>query len=145
MHAVIESLRLPKRQIFLAIPVNTVLYGCETWTLKADHRRKLTSFYHKSIRRILGISMHRVDKDHIKNEHIRNIFGVADIHDELQIRTFRWLGQLARQPDVTATKRLLSAWIAILVAAEHRTLLPTQPLSARRDTMHDPWSRHHDR
>jgi hypothetical protein len=37
---------------------------------------------------------------------------IADIHDKLQIRTFRWLGQLARQHDVTATKRLLSAWIA---------------------------------
>jgi hypothetical protein len=70
--------------------------------------------------------MHRVEKDHIKNEHIRNLFGVADIHDELQIRSFRWLGQLARQPDVTATKRLLSAWIATLVVAEHRTLLPAQ-------------------
>jgi hypothetical protein len=101
-----------KRQIFLAIPANTALYGCESWALKAHHRRKLTSFYHKSIRRILGISMHRVEKDHIKNEHIRNLFGVADIHDELQLRPFRWLGQLARQPDVTATKRLLSAWIA---------------------------------
>jgi hypothetical protein len=56
--------------------------------------------------------MHRVEKDHLKNEHIRNLFYVADIHDELQIRNFRWLGQLARQPDVAATKRLLSAWIA---------------------------------
>jgi hypothetical protein len=52
--------------------------------------------------------MHRVEKDHIKNEHIRNIFGVADIHDQLQIRTFRWLGQLAQQPDDKGTKRLLS-------------------------------------
>ncbi len=25
-----------KRQTFLAIPVNTVLFGCESWALKAD-------------------------------------------------------------------------------------------------------------
>jgi hypothetical protein len=56
--------------------------------------------------------MHRGEKDHIKNEQIRNLFGVADVRDELQLRTLRWLGQLARQPDVTATKHLLSAWIA---------------------------------
>jgi hypothetical protein len=56
--------------------------------------------------------MHRVEQDHIRNEHIRNLFGVSDIHDQLRLRTFRWLGQLARQPDVTVTKRLLSAWIA---------------------------------
>jgi hypothetical protein len=60
---------------------------------------------------VLGISKHRVEQNHIRNEHIRNLFGVADIHDQLQLRTFRWLGQLARQPNVTATKRLLSAWI----------------------------------
>jgi hypothetical protein len=101
-----------RRMIFFAIPGNTVLYGCESWALKADHRRKLTSFYHSSIRRILGLSMHRVEQDHIRNEHIRNLFGVADIHDQLQLRIFRWLGQLARQPHATATKRLLSAWIA---------------------------------
>jgi hypothetical protein len=84
-----------KRQIF-----------CESWALKTDHRRKLTTFYHRSIRpRILGISVQLVEQDHIRNEHIRNLFGVADIHDLLQIRTFRWLGQLARQP----TKCLLIA------------------------------------
>jgi hypothetical protein len=44
---------------------------------------------------------------------IRKVFSPrADIHGQLQIRTFCWLGQLARQPDVTVTKRLLSAWIA---------------------------------
>jgi hypothetical protein len=100
-----------KLLIFLAVPVNTVLYECESWALKADHRRKLTSFYHRSIRRILGICMRRLEQDHIRNDYIHNLFGVADIHNQQQIRTFRRLGQLARQPHVTATKRLLFAWI----------------------------------
>jgi hypothetical protein len=47
-----------KRLICLAILVNTVLYSCESLALKADHRRKLISFYHTSIRCVLGISMH---------------------------------------------------------------------------------------
>ncbi len=55
--------------------------------------------------------MHRVEQDHIRNEHVRNLFRVASIHDQLQLRTFRWLGQLVRQPDVAATKRILAAWI----------------------------------
>ena len=99
-----------KKLIFLAYPVNTVLHGCESWALKAQHINKLQVFFHRSIRRILGINMHRVEHDHIKNEHIRNFFGVADIIDEIRLRQFHWLGKLGRQPDSLPTKRLLSAW-----------------------------------
>jgi hypothetical protein len=99
-----------KKLIFLAIPVNTVLHGCESWALKAQHINKLQVFFHRSIRRILGINMHRVEHDHIKNEHIHNFFGVADIIDEIRLRQFHWLGKLGRQPDSLPTKRLLSAW-----------------------------------
>jgi hypothetical protein len=35
-----------KTMIFLAIPVNNVLHGCESWSLKADHIQKLGVFYH---------------------------------------------------------------------------------------------------
>jgi hypothetical protein len=52
--------------------------------------------------------MHRVEHDHIRNENIRDLFGVVNMHDQLQIQTSCWLGQLARQPDVTANKGLLS-------------------------------------
>ena len=99
-----------KKLIFLAIPVNTVLHGCESWALKAQHINKLQVFFHRSIRRILGINMHRVERDHIKNKHIHNFFGVADIIDEIRLRQFHWLGKLGRQPDSLPTKRLLSAW-----------------------------------
>jgi hypothetical protein len=96
--------------IFLAIPVNTVLRGCESWALKAQHINKLQVFFHQLIRRILGINMRRVEHDRIKNENIHIFFGVADIIDSIRSRQFQWLRKLTRQPDSLPTKRLLCAW-----------------------------------
>ena len=38
-----------KRLIFLAIPVNTALYGAESWTLNVELHRRISSFYHTTI------------------------------------------------------------------------------------------------
>jgi hypothetical protein len=43
-----------KQLIFLAIPVNTALYGAESWTLNVELCRRISSFYHTTIRRIIG-------------------------------------------------------------------------------------------
>jgi hypothetical protein len=39
-----------KRLIFLAIPMNTALYGAESWTLNVQLRQGISSFYHTTIR-----------------------------------------------------------------------------------------------
>ena len=59
-----------KRIIFMALPMQTVLYGCEYWTLTDQLRGKLSTFQHKSMRRVLGINMHDVQELHIKNEQV---------------------------------------------------------------------------
>jgi hypothetical protein len=57
-----------KKMIFLAILVSTILHGCESWALKAQHINKLQVFFHRLIRHILGINMQRVEHDRVKNE-----------------------------------------------------------------------------
>ena len=94
-HADLET----KRMIFLAIPVNTVLYGCESWGLTEKHKGKLTAFFHRSIRKILNINMYQVKDLHIKNEQLRNLFSVDDILEKIKYRQFRFLGKLAHQSD----------------------------------------------
>jgi hypothetical protein len=42
-----------KHSFFLAIPINLVLWGCESWALKESTFQKLDSFLHRSVRRIL--------------------------------------------------------------------------------------------
>jgi hypothetical protein len=44
--------------LYLALPpVNTLLWGCESWVISAEATRLLESFHAKSIRKILGITM----------------------------------------------------------------------------------------
>ena len=100
-----------KRFIFQAIPLNTVLYGCESWTITAQLEQKLTSFFHSSLRRILDLKMDQVKDHRIRNEHIQNKFNISDIMDTLRYRQFQFLGKIARLPDTCPQRKFLSAWI----------------------------------
>ena len=100
-----------KRSVFLSIQVNTLLFGCESWALTTELERRISTFYHKSLRRILGINMHQVEAHHIRNEHVRNKMNVPDILDTLRYRQFRFLGKIARLPDAHLQRKFLGAWV----------------------------------
>eukprot|EP00978_Attheya_sp_CCMP212_P021044 scaffold61036_cov44-Attheya_sp.AAC.1 len=50
-----------KAWMSLSLPINTLLWGCESWTMTAQSIRILESFHTKSIHKILGISMLNVE------------------------------------------------------------------------------------
>jgi hypothetical protein len=49
-----------KYLLFRAIPMNLLLWGCETWSMRKALSNKLEVFLHRNIRRILRISMFRM-------------------------------------------------------------------------------------
>ena len=57
-----------KYLLFCAIPMNLLLWGAETWSLKKSQLDKLEVFLHRSIRRILQISMSKVREQRLHNE-----------------------------------------------------------------------------
>ena len=63
-----------KYLLFRAIPMNLLLWGCDTWSLRQSLLDKLEIVMHKRIRRILRISITQVKDMKIKNETIRNTF-----------------------------------------------------------------------
>ena len=101
-----------KKLIFLAIPANLLLWGCETWALRQTHIDQLNVFWHRSIRNILGIRMQDVIDDHISNEQIRKIFhDIPDAFATLTARSMNYLGKIVRAPDSHPPKLLVTAWI----------------------------------
>ena len=46
--------RMTKVRVFMSLVLSVLLYGCETWTLARDLRRRLHSFGTRSLQRILG-------------------------------------------------------------------------------------------
>ena len=72
---------------------------------------RLEAFHHKSIRKILGINMHQVKEERIKNETIREKFlGIRPIADFIAERQLRWIGKLARMDENRLPKQLMTAW-----------------------------------
>jgi hypothetical protein len=57
-----------KYLLFCAIPMNLLLWGAETWSLKKSQLDKLEVFLHRSIQRILQISMTKVREQRLHNE-----------------------------------------------------------------------------
>jgi len=100
-----------KHLIYLAIPVNILLWGCESWGCAKSHMKKVAAFHHKSIRSILGINMHQVQEDRIKNEQVRERFlNIRPIEDIIAERQLRWMGKLSRMDGHRMPKQLLTAW-----------------------------------
>jgi exonuclease III len=102
-----------KKLLYIQLPLNTALWGAESWTLTADNERKLETFHHKSIRRILNINMFEVEAGKITNTKLRTAFGkIRNISEFIHERQLNWLGHLLHLPDSRQTKKLVNAWVA---------------------------------
>ena len=101
-----------KLLMYQAVPLNTVLWGCESWTLHRQLLRELKAFHHRAIRRILGINMHEVQERRIRNSTVRKEFGpILDIEDEIKYRQLKWLGKLVSKPQTAVARKLLGAHV----------------------------------
>jgi hypothetical protein len=54
-----------KYLVFMAIPINLLMWGCKSWALRKDLLLKIVRSVNRNIRRILGINMRRVMEEHI--------------------------------------------------------------------------------
>ena len=54
--------------------MNLLLWGAETWSLRKSQLDKLEVFLHRSIRRILQISMSKVQGQRLRNSKVRDSF-----------------------------------------------------------------------
>jgi hypothetical protein len=101
-----------KSQIYVAGPLNALLWGCESWNLTKHNMNKLMAFHHSAIRRILGIKCNQVREKHIKNKEVRGILcNIPNIDAFIAKRTAVYLGKVSRSNNNTYPKKFLAAWI----------------------------------
>jgi hypothetical protein len=96
--------------MYQAIPLNTVLWGYASWSLKEREKKKLEAFHHSAIRRILGISMRRVYEERITDKTVRSKFvGVPKISSFILQCYLQYIAKTVRNPRESALqKRFLS-------------------------------------
>jgi hypothetical protein len=100
-----------KKLVYQSIPVNTLLFGCETWSLTESNKKKLSSAYHNGLRKVLQLRMNTVEKYRIRNEHVRNKLDVPHILDIVKKRQHDFLGKIAEMHSDNLQRQFLGAWI----------------------------------
>ena len=100
-----------KYLLFRAIPMNLLLWGCETWSMRQTLLNKLEIFMHRSIRRILDISMSQVKDERIRNENIRKIFyDIPIVENMIAARQLDFIGKAIRAPPDRPSRIMLTAY-----------------------------------
>ena len=92
-----------KIQVYGACVLSTLLYGSESWTLRAQQERKLNTFHMRCLRRILHITW----QDRVTNNSVLERAGILSMFTLLTQRWMRWLGHVVRMVDGRIPKDLL--------------------------------------
>ena len=99
-----------KYLLFCAIPMNLLLWGCETWSLRQVLLDKLEVFLHRNVRRILGISITQVKEEKIRNERVRTKFyEIPRVRNMIAARQMDFFGKLVQGPWERPAKRMITA------------------------------------
>ncbi len=66
-----------KRAVYQAVVVSVLMYGAETWTLKAEHIRQLTIFHNRCVRTILGVTRFKQWQQRMTSRMLSERFGMS--------------------------------------------------------------------
>ena len=99
-----------KYLIYMAVPLNLLLWGCESWATTKESIRKLEVFHMRCLRRILNIKWSDVIDEKITNVSVRKSFNnIRNIDSLIAKRRLIFLGKIIRLPKSKIPSRLISA------------------------------------
>ena len=79
-------------RLYDATVTNILLWGCESWALTEELRRKLEVCHHRFLRKMIGITIYDVKDHHISNKQVREeLNNCYTFHQSLELRRARWL------------------------------------------------------
>ena len=98
-----------KIKLLLAIWVNLASWNREAWSGNKNDLKLLWSFYHKAIRRMLGIHTKHAKEELIKNENVMRCFGgVKPLSYEWRCRFLKHVDRIACQSPAALPRSHLS-------------------------------------
>ena len=84
-----------KIQVYRAVVVPTLLYGCATWVLYRKQIRLLERFHQRCLRSIMGIKW----QEYVTNEKVLKRASLPSLECTLLQQQLRWAGHVARMED----------------------------------------------
>ena len=97
-------------RVYDATVINILLWGCESWTLSAEHLRKLEVCHHRFLRKMARITIYDVKELRIKRNEIRSQMGCYNIDQIMELRRMRWLDKLAKMETNRFPRKFLNVW-----------------------------------
>ena len=92
-----------KLRVFQAAIRPVLIYGCETWPVRAEDIRKLESFDHWCLRIIARVKW----SDMVSNSVVRqSCYNVVKLGDLLRKRRLEWFGHVVRREDDDLLKQV---------------------------------------
>ena len=99
-----------KYLLFRAIPMNLLLWGAETWSLRKTQLDQLKVFLHRSIQRILQILMTKVKEERICNEKVRQMFySIPCARNMIAARQMDFIGKMIGGPSDRPSRNMITA------------------------------------
>jgi len=80
-----------KGEIYKALILPTLLYGCDAWSLREDLFKRLRSFHNKFARSMHRVNLHHTFRHHITSNTLFRQLGLLDIDSYFNNRFFRWV------------------------------------------------------
>jgi len=97
-----------KYLLFGAILMN-LLWGATTWSLRKTQLDQLEVFLHRSIRRILQISMSRVKEEIIRNGKVRRmLYSIPCVRKMIAARQRDFIGKMIRGPPDRPSRNMIT-------------------------------------
>ncbi|KAJ4426003.1 hypothetical protein ANN_27630 [Periplaneta americana] len=96
-----------KVRIYKTVILPVLLYGCETWTVREEHRLRV--FENKVLRKIFGAKRDEVTGEWRKlhNAELHALYSSPDINRNIKSRRLRWAGHVARMGESRNAYRVL--------------------------------------
>jgi hypothetical protein len=92
-----------KISVYKAAVVTSLLFGCETWTLKKAHIARLEKFHQTSLRRIARIKWFHKRT----NYEVLSLCNIGSTQSMVESAILRWTGHVTRMGDDRIPKKLL--------------------------------------
>jgi hypothetical protein len=93
-----------KGKLYVSCVRSCMIYGSETWPVKAEHEAKLARAEMRMIRWMCGVSL----REKIPSVKLRERMGVEPIKEVIRRNRLRWFGHVERKDDEDWVKRCTS-------------------------------------
>ena len=105
----IPTLSIPtKKAVYRATVLSVLLYGAETWTLKVEHVKRMTTFHNRCVMTILGVTRYQQWQQILISKALTSRFGMEwSIPDIIIDRRLQWLDHLGHMDNERLQKVIL--------------------------------------